>query len=65
MLLFLCVCAAKKPEIQQLKAPKKVTKGSSLTLRCKAKAKPNPVFTWSLNGQPLSEGKGLKIKHSK
>ncbi|KAL8561628.1 hypothetical protein ACOMHN_001360 [Nucella lapillus] len=56
---------AQKPRIQKLKAPRKVTSEASLTLKCKAKAKPNPVYSWYHNGQPLKSGRGLRIKSNK
>ncbi|XP_076459530.1 uncharacterized protein LOC143292817 isoform X2 [Babylonia areolata] len=57
--------AAQKPSIQRLKAPRQVTSGSSLTLRCKAKAKPTALFSWYHDGRPLKSGRGLRIKSNK
>ena len=60
----MCV-SAQPPRIQRVKGPKRVTKGSSMTLRCKAKAKPTPLFTWYRNGQEIKSGRGQRIKNNK
>ncbi|XP_076437488.1 uncharacterized protein LOC143276639 isoform X2 [Babylonia areolata] len=57
--------AAKKPNIQRLKGPRTVKSGSSMTLRCRAKAKPDPVFTWYKDGVQITSQRGLRIKNSK
>ncbi|XP_070186964.1 pro-neuregulin-1, membrane-bound isoform-like isoform X1 [Littorina saxatilis] len=57
--------AAQKPKVRPIKGSTSVTKGSSLTLRCKAKAKPNPVFTWFHNGQEIISSSRRRIKTGK
>ncbi|KAK7507766.1 hypothetical protein BaRGS_00000731, partial [Batillaria attramentaria] len=61
----LCLTKSQAPTISRVKAPKSVTTGSSLTLRCKAKAKPNPVFQWFRNGKEIFSERGQRIKNSK
>ena len=51
--------------MQAVKGPKKAIEGSNITLRCKAKAKPAPLFTWYRNGAEIKSSRGQRIKNSK